>query len=246
MAKDKDNDKTDLWEEWTSSMNDLRSLTDRTFDRVTSQLGDYSGQIRDQVRDQIEEQGSPWFRHWYDETDHGSRKSSRSWRRRCHNELWAFPVPTSRQYDACKEKNGLSLWNRDGAWSCILPEDDRHDKVVSELNQNVADSDKNWFSDYSVFLDWRRAMIHAEQARQRQKMDKANGIANKVKYISEEDATSQGKKCISKNVVVETKSLDDGSLETKTVVQKWYDDGTTSRKETTKEQQSKNTGWFWK
>lgn len=235
-------------------MNDLWTLTDRTFDKMSNQLGEYS----DQLKDQFEEQAVPWFRQrWHDRRD-----------KRCNShDQWAFPVPTARQYDRCKEKNGLSLWNRDGSWRCVLPDDEKYSEVQSQLSQRQPLENREWFSDYSVFLDWRRAMIKAEQAKREQLLQQQQreqlttkdkwssdkwykdgwlaDTSDKVKYVSESDAQAQGKKVVSKSVVMEMVSQDDGTVKTNKVVKKWYDDGTMSKSEIVDEGR-KPGGWFWK
>lgn len=75
------------------------------------------------------------------------------------------------------------------------------------------------------------------------------------KFISEEEAHAQNKKVVSSAYSSSTFTKEDGSLETRKVVEKWYDDGTTSVTERVSNSANHNddtrsssssSGWFWK
>lgn len=174
------------------------------------------------------------------------------------NSLWAFPVPSARQYERCKEADGKSVWNKDGVWRCLFPNDENYSKVNGD-----------YFKDYTGFLDWRRqmklAMVEERNKRRKEKEEQwsqwqqtndnssATGSSNNnnsgVKYISATEAEKQGKKIISSSILNETVTKDDGSIETKQVVKKWYDDGTTSMTESINNNNNHGdgkNGWFWK
>lgn len=36
-------------------------------------------------------------------------------------DLYAYPVPSGRQYSQCKAYRGTSLWTREGVWRCLFP-----------------------------------------------------------------------------------------------------------------------------
>ncbi|CAN6669261.1 hypothetical protein TRVA0_041S00914 [Trichomonascus vanleenenianus] len=214
MGNDKDKN---LPERWPESLDDLKDLTESTFDRVAGLFGNW------RMRDIEDTLGSslPWL---HSNFEHGGEEN-----------LWAFPVPSARQYDRCKDAGGESAWNKDGVWRCLFGGDDK----------------KETFKDYTSYLDWRRGMrqaIAAEREKERQQWQSIwrpnESTGSNVRYISESEAEKLGKKVVSSSVTSETISKDDGQLETKKVVKKWYDDGSVSLSESTTN--GKNGGWFWK
>lgn len=203
------NKSNDTWSD------DVGEFLDRTFDRVNNAVHSYGGNIQDTLEENLPgwassfnlPLGSPFF---------GGKEQSAE-------NLWAFPVPSARQYDQCKETGGTSAWNKEGVWRCLFG-DDAKDKT-------------SWFKDYTSFLDWRRDMYKAEIAKRQKEREQWDQLWSSTssdkpdKYISETEANRLGKKVVSSSVTSETVSKDDGKLETKRIVKKWYDDGTCSMNE---------------
>lgn len=127
------------------------------------------------------------------------------------------------------------------------------------------------FPDFSTYLDWRSGVRKAlrenhsrARAEWKSKFDKnvklfgnqSDGVVttsdpghlSKTKYITEEEAEQQNKQIVSSSFASSTVTKDDGSLETKEVVKKWYSDGTASVTESVKNSKDghESKGWFWK
>ncbi|VVT57186.1 uncharacterized protein SAPINGB_P005577 [Magnusiomyces paraingens] len=203
--------------------------------------------------------------------------------------LWAFPVPSTRQYDNCKELQGTSLWTREGVWRCLFPKSSsdqaRLDQALEKSKNadyasasNTTDpstsstlTETQVFSDFTTYLDWKSAVRKAIAAKRRleraewqkqfdsqfgdkspQQYQSGQLTTSSPKFITEEEAKAQNKKVVSSAYSSTTVTKDDGSLETRKVIEKWYDDGTASVTE--KINNSPNdgkgndgtSGWFWK
>lgn len=256
------NDDYDLNKEWTDTMDDLWNVTNKTVGRFSNALSSYSDRVFDQLHE-IDLPGIgtavsawPMSRPAGDEAKEINKDRAPA---SCSN-LWAYPVPSFRQYNKCMENNGVSAWSRDGVWRCLFP------NSVQDLDfdgTQTASEDRRWFKDYSVFLDWRRAMYVAQLTKVQQELDAKKqqrqqsfessdwkqpfGSSSKdVKYVSESEAEKQGKRVISSSIVSETVSQEDGTLQTKQRIKKWYDDNTVSVTETTDAKPQDSKGWFWK
>lgn len=163
--------------------------------------------------------------------------------------MWAYPVPSTKQYADCKELQGKSVWTREGVWRCLFPQDQL--KLDQELRK--PNTERRLFGDYITYLDWktgmRKALLEKRQHEREQlkaEWEKEQHVFANPKYISQAEAEKNGKKVISSSISTETLSKEDGSFETKKVVQKWYDDGTSSIAENISNSKDKRSGWFWK
>jgi hypothetical protein len=264
---DKDNEAAGkAWNDLSHSLDDVWDLTGRTMGRMSNLFSVYGDRIQDRLEDTLfngnEDKRWPrvgslgWFPD-HNRDDHDSCVKGK---------MWGYPVPSMRQYDRCKENDGVSVWSRDGVWRCLFPNVSDAKEQLKNLdidgNNGTRLEDQQWFSDYSFYLDWRRAMRKAEEAKREQEWqrskqhydslwsDKPTEQKSKVptKYVSELEAEKQGKNVISTSVVSETVSREDGTLETKRIVKKWYDDDTVSVSETvnTGLDNDNKGGWFWK
>lgn len=202
--EDKDNEDKNNWSD------DVGEFIDKTFDRVHNAVNTYSGNIQDTL-----EENFPWlgsFNLPVSSPFFGGKEQSAE-------NLWAFPVPSARQYDQCKDAGGTSAWNKEGVWRCLFGPDAK---------------DKSWFHDYTGFLDWRREMYRAMAAKRKKEQEQWSQLWDSKtddspkRYIAEAEAERMGKKVVSSSISSETVTKDDGNLETKRVVKKWYDDGTCS------------------
>lgn len=219
LGGNNNNNNEDERKKWHDKLDEVWDLTDRTFDKFTNKFNDvWSRDWEDTIGNSLP---------WVSSTFFDSKKEN----------LWAFPVPSARQYDKCKDADGVSAWNKDGIWRCLFN------------NEHQQDPD-NWFTKYGNFLDWRRQMRKNLVAQREKELEQWQSIwkpssSQKEKYISESEAEKAGKNVTSSSFTSETVTKDDGSLETKRVVKKWYDDGTVSLSESTKNDQNKLHGWFW-
>lgn len=191
---------------------------------------------------------------------------------------YAYPVPSVRQHARCLENGGVGVWDRQGMWNCLVGDTNKLGLDKSQLGD-----DSTFFKDYSVYLDWKTAMKKASDARreqdkirwqqqasqwnqtavennvnshERSALTPANPAGDMTKYVSETEATANNKKVINSNVLKEY-VYRDGELKSRSVVKKWYEDGTMSVTESINGQQDNNnglansetgssSGWFWK
>uniref|UniRef100_A0A060T7J2 ARAD1B19624p n=1 Tax=Blastobotrys adeninivorans TaxID=409370 RepID=A0A060T7J2_BLAAD len=219
-----------LWSVNNFNKDEFNELRDKTMDRMQDLMSSYS----DKVQGSLEEH-FPWVFSLSSPFFTGREDSAEN--------LWSYPVPSARQYDQCIDAGGKSAWNKDGLWRCLFPQ-----------NPEYNNKDK-WFSDYSGFLDWRRHMrqVAVKERQQRELEAKKehesvqNALTKPARFISESDAESAGKRVVSTSVTSETITNNEGQLETKRRVEKWYDDGTKSVKETIENGENKgSSGWFWR
>lgn len=268
-GSDKRESDEDLNKEWSDTVDDLWNVTNKTVGKMSSALTSYSDRIFDHITDldipmlgDVMSSSWPVVRARRNHEEAADVNNDRA-PAQCAN-LWAYPVPSFRQYNKCVDNNGVSAWSRDGVWRCLFPSSE------AELDfdgKNVSDpADRRWFKDYSVFLDWRRAMYLAQVAKAKseeeqraQLRDQSRSLLNDqwkspfpdsttkdLKYVSEEEARNQGKRVISSSMFSETVTQDDGTVAHKTCVKKWYDDNTVSVTETTDSKPLDHKGWFWK
>lgn len=190
---------------------------------------------------------------------------------------YAYPVPSVRQHARCVENGGVGAWDRQGMWNCLVG-----DTKKLGLDDKQLGDDRSFFRDYSVYLDWKTAMKKASDARkeqeklrwQQQASQWNQTVDNNVsrhegsimaparsedvtKYVSETEATANNKRIVNSNVINEY-VYRDGELKSRSVVKKWYEDGTMSVTESINGHPSKDSGpvssgtetgssgWFWK
>jgi len=128
------------WNELSGSWDEVWDLTDRTFGKLTNLAYVYSDQVKDKIEqnwlngwpgnnENDPSNGPKWRASWSsssdnnpsndNESDHQSHHAHHRFhkgRRGRDHKLWAYPVPSARQYDRCIENNGTSAWSRDGVW----------------------------------------------------------------------------------------------------------------------------------
>lgn len=248
-----------------SPINDFVDLADRTIDntfkKVSKIVHDYGGDWEDTIssglpsifwggRDQLARKYDEWLRD--DDGTMTNRENVLPLDETKPSHLWAYPVPSTKQYSQCQDLGGNSVWTREGVWRCLFPASQAD--LDAELRKPK--DERRLYGDYTGFLDWkagmRRAMLaarakeRAEQEKNQPQRQMSSLWSGKPKYISESEATAAGKRIVSSSISSETITKDDGSLETKKVVQKWYDDGTTSKTEEVSNSVDKTSGWFWK
>lgn len=130
------------------------------------------------------------------------------------------------------------------------------------------------FPDFGTYLDWKSGVRNAlrENYFHSRTMEKPSGVNRihdarhdtpktaPVSNVSEQDTKhgsfdqdlkNQSKKVTSTSFITSTITKEDGSLETKEIMKKWYSDGTTSTTENIKnsrvpEHERESSGWFWK
>lgn len=275
MTDDKDNSNTPATTNGNSQVTpikDLVELADRTLDKtfkgITKIAHDYGDNWNDSFgdtltttipsfiwsgRDQFNQRRDAWFGELSDSGVSGvvTSEPEIALDTSKPTNIWAFPVPSTKQYAQCKELEGQSIWTREGVWRCLFPQNNQ--QLEQELQMQPSE-DRKLFADYTSYLDWKTAFrkaMAAQRQRERQELkqqwEKERELYANPKYISQTEAEKSGKRVISSSVSSETISKEDGSLETKKVVQKWYEDGTSSVTETVStspDQSSK--GWFWK
>lgn len=228
------------WDDLSSSLDEVVGVSGRTFDRLGNLMQAYHDRFYDRFFDGNGGPWGSWTPFGYDRSDgHGGRK------------MWAFPVPSARQYEKCVDKEGVSAWNRDGVWKCLFP------KSAEEHRALFEGTSPDYFKEYNALLEFRRKMRKAEAERERQRWTDTATLGTstkpadngKLRYVSESDAEKAGKTVVSSQVWSETVSKDDGTLETKRVVKKFYDDNTASVSETvdsgTRSGSGSGSGWFW-
>jgi hypothetical protein len=143
----------------------------------------------------------------------------------------------------------VSAWSTEGVWKCLFPKD------AAEHRRLFEGSNPQYFKEYTALLEFRRGMRNAERERERSRWSRDSSPREttqhsdpaKIRFISESEADRVGKTVVSSQVRSETVSKDDGTLETKRVVKKYYDDNTASVSETVDsgKQAASNSGWFW-
>lgn len=265
MPDDKRNS-TDSSSQSPSSIDDFVDLADRTIDKTVKGLSkivhDYGGEWNDSIedtltstlpsfvwggRERFNQQRDAWLGdNWVSHSSNTAELDLKLDETKPNN-IWAFPVPSTKQYAKCKELEGSSVWTQEGVWRCLFPKN-KH-QLNKELNATAASDpeDRKLFGDYSSYLDWKSVMrsnMAAQRQRERQEMVEKEKVG--TKYISQSEAEKSGKRVISSSMSSQTISKDDGSLETKQVVQKWYEDGTSSLTETVSTSPDHAKGWFWK
>lgn len=290
------------------ALTDLVDLADRTLDRtfkgVSKIVHDYGGEWNDTIsdtltsslpslvwggRDQFNKKRDEWLGEFLDTATTTSTGSADGGVARLPldttkpTNIWAFPVPSTKQYANCKELNGTSAWTRDGVWRCLFPQSQAQldqelqlsrtpttsssssllsfNKPAAATSEEAADADKRrLFPDYTSYLDWKviaRKALAEKRVRERDQWDQNerhrlsppshDDPRKAIVHVSEAEAEKNGKRIISSSVSSETVTKDDGTLETRKVVQKYYDDGTSSVTENVYNSKQKDSrGWFWK
>lgn len=166
--------------------------------------------------------------------------------RKPNDELWAYPVPSVKQYEACREleqtQGAIGVWTREGVWRCLFPKNKRQFEanlalpLVGSGTQEKEKDERYVFGDYRAFLDWksgfRRAML--AQRRRERELESAWTNPNTLTTTtttggSEED----GKKVVATSIHTETYTTSAGAVETKRTVKTTFADGTTKLTETT-------------
>lgn len=85
--------------------------------------------------------------------------------------LYNYKIPTEPQFAQCDKVNGLSLWDRNGWWQCLFPQEvvrERLQKVYNDVEQIDLDRfvtrekiEQNssvlgkYFNDYTKYLVWK-------------------------------------------------------------------------------------------
>lgn len=88
--------------------------------------------------------------------------------------LWAFPVPTTKQHDKCEELNGQGVWTREGVWRCLFPLDNlqvQRQVQIGSADSKAPTSERKLFGDYTDYLDWKSAIRKA--MREKEERDRA-------------------------------------------------------------------------
>lgn len=171
--------------------------------------------------------------------------------------LWAFPVPSSKQYEQCKKLEGTSVWTREGVWRCLFPssslDKSRLDSALKKSTQlsssskfdsptnELAINSVHAFPDFTSYLDWKSQIRKAIQVKEERELAEWQDNFNRQlsvtrgseerqhpAFISEEEAIKQNKNVVSSSVSSSTITKGDGTLETRKIVKKCYSDGTAS------------------
>ncbi|CAL9730727.1 hypothetical protein MOUN0_K02630 [Monosporozyma unispora] len=109
--------------------------------------------------------------------------------------LYNYKIPTEPQFAQCNKVNGLSLWDQNGWWQCLFPQEvvrERLQKVYKDVEQidmnRFVTKEKikqdpttleNYFNDYTKYLVWK----FEQSARQREEI-KQNKINNNNNWLS--------------------------------------------------------------
>lgn len=172
------------------------------------------------------------------------------------NNLWAYPVPSVRKYDACMAKEGLSVWDKDGVWRCLFPkaglplrDDERNNNTVTKEDylDNINDARSNFFENFNDLLGWKSQMRRlAREERQKRFEERkkryedlppseTNFDLTNTTEITKNSSNINGadneKKIIGTSKSISTRTVEDG-VEKYSKITKWYDDGTSQVEET--------------
>lgn len=152
---------------------------------------------------------------------------------------------------ALDKASSISSQSSNGILGALTSSDKSNN--VDELQQYYV------FPDFTSYLDWKSEIRKAMEYKLKQDRKKYSDvypedstsraitpIRNNTSYISEEEAEKLGKKVVSSCIESRTITTENGDLETKKVVRKWYDDGTASISEYVNTTPKESSGWFWK
>lgn len=110
--------------------------------------------------------------------------------------LSSYGIPSTRQYNDCLRKDGLSLWDSKGYWRCLFPNlevpvhllnyktahlgdqiltKDDFDAAPKTVDRNTFDLGPKglFFSQYNDYLDWKNSGYEAARTRREQAREKA-------------------------------------------------------------------------
>ncbi|ODV93505.1 hypothetical protein PACTADRAFT_36118 [Pachysolen tannophilus NRRL Y-2460] len=102
---------------------------------------------------------------------------------------WAYPSPSAETYEACKKKDGLSVWNENGYWRCLFPRAIiPPEKLNSTLTKEDVLEDKNnekglFFQDFNKYLDWK---AHMRRLQREEREEKYKQLKNHCKEMKRE------------------------------------------------------------
>lgn len=151
--------------------------------------------------------------------------------------LSAFPTPSTRDYQKCREGNGVSVWDDKGWWRCLFPVSPLHTK---ELSQNDVAQDSGhkyglFFKDYNSLMDWNIEVRKLIKLKYKEKSEKdqteniqqiyddhSKDVAG-IDAVAVEQPQRSGYTSSSKSVRIHT--LENGDLEEITEIHERYADG---------------------
>ncbi|ANB11079.1 Mpm1p [Sugiyamaella lignohabitans] len=212
-------DTAKAWSELSGTLDEVWDLTDRTFGRLTNLASVYGDKVQGALDDNWRnwlDADMIWRSSWKNDGSEGGNGSddgenNESWHRRFHrvrdcrkdSKMWGYPVPSQRQYDKCIENNGTSVWSRDGVWRCLFPESNANPMAIANAKDVAASASASsgsslenhqWFTDYSVYLDWRRAMRKAEAAKRESEWNRIKERKEKLfSFPSDSDIESSAR-----------------------------------------------------
>lgn len=270
MSTDNDKNKPDDKADSLPSFNEFADIFNRTLNFTSRGVGDLLDTYSEGWKDTISEtlnsslpaiilngtkNGSPDYQDVWSNAGYATDDTSVPLDTTKPDNIWAFPVPSTKQYQRCKDLQGTSVWTRQGVWRCLFPQS--QNLLENELNKPVSDTGRQIFGDYNAFLDWKvymRRLKEEKIEKQREELQR-KWQENREKYaqavettVSKTGEDSPDKKVVSSSVSTHSYTKDDGTFETKKTVKKWYEDGTSSTVETVSNGPDTDSpsGWFWK
>ncbi len=139
--------------------------------------------------------------------------------------LWAYPVPSEKWYNNCKELNGTGLWDRSGVWRCLFPNSNSNSN--SNLNINEKDQyGKFLFPNYEELLDWKYTMKKLSKSQQLQSKSLTQSQSEISKQINEHEHEHTTFKSWGSSTIITSEFLNDGTEKIKEIKKEYYPDGT--------------------
>ncbi|CCC67482.1 hypothetical protein NCAS_0A09240 [Naumovozyma castellii] len=152
-------------------------------------------------------------------------------------------VPDLKEYEQCKDLQGLPVWDSHGWWQCLFPATVKPDqiskmgKVGGYLTRDQVENDKDhklglFFTEYTGYLDWKLKMMKLVQ-QQREKEEKTkietyddwNKPLLTPENIMMQDGQYTKKKIVGKSEFVQSFNSSDEGKGTVKNIKTYYDDG---------------------
>ncbi|KAG7787222.1 hypothetical protein KL910_003884 [Ogataea haglerorum] len=256
----------DSFESLLSSANNLTSSSiSNLLDWSTKYLGDSSQDLHDNLFNAVDQVVDmlPFF----------NESPFLSLGRRFKNQetpygLWAYPIPSAKLYSRCQEMNGLSVWDTNGAWRCLFPRASIPDDFGSALAREDVENDSShqkglFFQQYTDYLGFKIKMTELANKKRKEEWEKfKEEQKSKWDFYKDDKKFSDSPKFTGFSTSTTIRTLDDGDVEKVTVMKQFFNDGSSTIKETKeilnsagerktidencqKLPNQKKSGWFW-
>lgn len=174
-----------------------------------------------------------------------------------NNSLRAYPVPSVGKYEKCINNNGISTWDENGWWRCLLPNSiaRKNDLSKEDIENDLENKNGLYFKDYNQFLNWK---VHLNKIIKENELIKQKENIQAIYDDYEKDYENDSKDVVRTSKSVYFKTLSNGDAQEITEIKNVYKDGT-KHKETIKKifpqdgsepivtkTEDNSNGWIWR